>query len=103
MFERKFFLGFQIDELYQNALSSVNKQLFEHFVQSKGNYLQQVTFQGQDYLGCHLKSPIEISDLELMQVHTFSLLRRLVPETQYLYNHSILWLFPVVEFSNQKD
>lgn len=101
MFERKFFLGFLVDVDYQLALSSVNQRLIALYIQDSGNYLQEATFQEQRYLGCFLASPCEISHLELMEAHIYSLLKRLIPH--HPYHHSTLWFFPMVEFLNKKD
>ncbi len=99
-FERKFFFGFLVEGLYQKFLLSVNISLLNVYIGKGGNYLQEEEFQSQRYLGCYLLSPAEIPQLELMELHIFSLLKRLIPN--YPYDNSTLVLFPVVEFSNEK-
>lgn len=100
-FKRKFFLGMAVDSLFQQALSSVNRQILDYYIQNTGNYLQEVSFQEERYLGCFLTSPTETSHLELMELHIFSLLKRLLPH--YPYQNSALWLIPLVELSQQED
>lgn len=95
MLERRLFLGFPVDRLYESALLNVSPQLLALFIQNEGQYLEEVFFENQRYLGHYLKSPANLSDLELMQSHIYSLLKRLV--SSYPYEKSALWLFPIIQ------
>jgi hypothetical protein len=100
MFERRLFLGFQIDSAYQTALLAVNKALLGHFINDNGEYLSELVYENQRYLGRFLDSPIEVNSLEFSQEHIISLLKRLIPN--YAYESSTLWLLPVVDL-NEED
>ncbi|MBA3602871.1 MAG: hypothetical protein H0W50_04355 [Parachlamydiaceae bacterium] len=89
-----------MNSLYRKFLLSVEQPLIDIYFQPNGNYLKEVTFQNECYFGCHLPSPTDISQLELLELHIFSLLKRLIPN--YPYDSSSLVLFPVVEFLNEK-
>lgn len=95
MFDRKLFLGFLISQEYENALLAINPQLFALFIHTKSEYLHEIVYHEQRYLGRFIPSPCELSDLELLETHIYSLLKRLVPD--HSYENNALWLFPVVE------
>lgn len=95
MFERKLFFGCLISQEFENALLETNPELLSLFTQSKGEYLHEIFFQEQRYLGRFVPSPCEVSDLEQLKPHIYSLLKRLVPD--YAYENTPLWLLPVVE------
>lgn len=99
MFERKLFLGCQIDSCYEKYLSKANPQLISLFIQPKGEFLNEAIYQDQRYLGRFISSPSDLSDIELLQPHIYSLLKRLVPD--YSYETMPLWLFPVIEVKVQ--
>ena len=99
-FERKFFFGYLVEDVYQNLLSSVNNSLLDLYIKNGGEYLQEEIFQNKRYLGCYSSSPADIPHLELLESHIFSLLKRIIPN--HPYDNSSLVLFPVVEFSNEK-
>lgn len=95
MFERKLFLGHPVDAYYKQLLSEANPKLLSLFIQPEGEYLQQTVYQDQAYLGRFFPCPYHISDMDLLEAHVYSLLKRLVPE--YPYEETSLWLFPVVD------
>jgi hypothetical protein len=95
MFERKLFLGCQVDASFEKHLSKTSPQLISLFIQPKGEYLHQMIYQDQRYLGRFITSPSNLSEIELLELHVFSLLKRLVPD--YSYENAPLWLFPIVD------
>ncbi|MGZ3732924.1 MAG: hypothetical protein ACXU9U_04230 [Parachlamydiaceae bacterium] len=101
MFERKLFFGFQIDTLFQDALSAVNKQLLGIFIRNDDEYLQELTYEKRRYLGKFVNSPLDLAALELLQVNVYSMLKRLVPN--YPYEQSSLWLIPLADFIPKRD
>lgn len=101
MFERKLFLGFQIEPSFQKALLAVNQQLLALFIGKDGEYLHELSYEKKRYLGRFVDSPVELTTLELSQEHIYSLLKRLIPH--YPYEQSSLWLLPVVDLLNEKD
>lgn len=94
MFERRLFLGHPVDSYYEKLLSEVNPKLISLFIQSEGEYLHQALYQDRRYLGRFFSSPCNVSDIDLLQSHVYSLLKRLVPN--FPYEEKPLWLFPVI-------
>ena len=94
-FERLLFLGFPVDEAYQAKLLALNPQLLDLFIQKNGEYLQEMVFQGQKYLGRVIASPAQLADLDLLESHIYSLLNRLLPS--HPYEGSELLLFPYIK------
>jgi hypothetical protein len=101
MFERKLFFGFQIDPVFQDALSAVNEELLGIFIRADGEYLQELSHENRCYLGKFVDSPLDLAALELLQVNIYSMLKRLIPN--YPYEQSSLWLIPLADFIREKD
>ncbi|MBA3238074.1 MAG: hypothetical protein H0T62_06965 [Parachlamydiaceae bacterium] len=97
--DRKLFLGFPVDSLYQTGLFSANPKLLSFYVQENGSYLQEHYFADIYYLGCPIPSPARLQDLELLGSHIFSLLTKLVPN--YSFSNSKLMLMPLIQPFNK--
>jgi hypothetical protein len=74
------FLGIPLDSLFQAQLKQVPPPLHALFIHPE--YLQQVEYAGQSYLGKVLDSLIEIQTLDSMEANIYSLLARLVADYQ---------------------
>lgn len=95
MFERKLFLGFLIDVEYEKMLDQLNPELKSIFIRGGGEYLQEIVYKDTLYLGRFVPSPATHSELELLNLHVFSLLKRLIP--QFPYENRALWLLPIID------
>lgn len=58
--------------------SCSNRYLFDHFT-SGGEYLKRVTHEGKIYLGKEVSLILTMQELERVEAHILSLLKRLVP------------------------
>lgn len=70
------FLGFKVNPLFEKAVKS--KTLFDAFTMG-GAYLQQMHDGPDLLLGKLLTTPPSLNELELMEQHIYSLLKRLAP------------------------
>lgn len=93
MFDSELFLGFPLHSLYEAKLEEIPHSLRIFFIQDHPDYLQQVTHDGISYLGKQLEKTIDLRTLDALEVHIFSLLKRLVPE--YPYENTPLTFLPL--------
>lgn len=93
-FNVQLFLGFPVDSLYRSLIDRADSALVSLFLQDSGEYLQQIDHEGITYYG-KLFDKATLHDLELLENHIFSLLRKLVPD--YAYEETSLYLLPHFE------
>lgn len=92
MFDHQLFLGLPLSESYQQELAKLPVSTRDAFIQSQSSlYLQQIENEGRIYLGKSLGPSVELSTLESIQAHIYSLLKKLVPH--YAYEEHPLLLF----------
>lgn len=84
------FLGFAIDSLFSRKLDLVSPEVKNLFISEKDDYLNSFEHEGIPYLGKKLKNPLAFDDLQLQEMHIYSLLRRLVAEHPYENSSLIL-------------
>lgn len=88
------FLGFPVTEAYQQQLNLISPEICSIFIQDHSDYLQPATLEGQTYLGKRLNVPVDISLLECIQDHIYSLLKRLIPAYSYKDSSLVLLTIP---------
>jgi hypothetical protein len=87
------FLGFPITEIYRKQLNDVSQEVRSVFIRDHADYLQYIEQVGQAYLGKRLNVPVDVSSLELMHDHIYSLLKCLIPA--YSYEDSSLMILTI--------
>lgn len=95
MFELQLFLGFPVDSVYQQKLKLLSFPEKDLFIQ-KGDslYLQEIESEGVVYLGKSLGVCVEIESLNPLQIHVYSLLKRLIPDYPYEEKPLLLLAIP---------
>ena len=88
------FLGFLVDTEVERDLNKTNACLRELFISSHDQYLHCLTYEGNNYLGKYLPAVAPITEIELIETHIISLLRRLLPQPHYTFQP--LFLFPMM-------
>ncbi len=79
MYDLKLFLGIAADVELEKALSKINPHLLSLYM-SGGNYLSAVSLKEQRYFGKPAPLSSSVNQLENLETHLLSLLRKLVPE-----------------------
>lgn len=92
MFDVELFLGFPIDETFEEAMASADSRLIQAFIQPNQDYIQKFVYQNVAYLGKSAGKISEISKLDLLSSHIYSLLKKIIPD--YPYEKVPLVLFP---------
>lgn len=96
MFDYQLFLAFPSTLSYQAALAQVAKPVRSLFIQNvDGEYLQEIIHEGQVYLGKQMGSCVDLAKLESMQMHIYSLLKRLVADFNYKEHPLIVLAIPL--------
>jgi hypothetical protein len=90
----RLFIGFPIEGTFSQLLDQVNPTLKKTFIQSEGDYLQEIGHEGRRFLGKSVEGPYEVDALELCQENVYSLLRKLAPE--FPFEDHPLVLFPTL-------
>lgn len=93
-FEVELFFGFPVNNDYDYFLKNVDLRVYELYVREGDAYLQNLTYQGIQYLGKPVSPIVEIATLELLQLNIYSLLKKLVPD--FAYETIPLQIVPVV-------
>lgn len=93
MFSVELFLGFPLDSSFISALGKLDPREVGVFIRDGDQYLQEVTYREQRYLGKYVGEMSSIESLELIESNVFSLLKKLIPD--YPYKEVSLSLFPV--------
>ncbi len=94
MLDHQLFLGFPLSADYQHALDPLPSSLKKMFIQmTPSPYLQQIEYERISYLGKFLGPCFELSSLNEMESHIYSLLKRLLPA--YPYQEGALVFVPI--------
>ncbi|PJD94725.1 MAG: hypothetical protein CK425_10815 [Parachlamydia sp.] len=94
MLSARLFLGFPVNSHFAAQLSLVNPDIVRYFVQQNGEYLIEVSYLNQLYLGKYIEGVANFAQLELLETHIYSLLKRIAPE--FAYREVPLILFPLI-------
>lgn len=95
MFNTQLFFGLPLEDFYQHALDQLSLSERELFIQNQHSpYLQQIESEGILYLGKYLGSFIELTTLDSLQAHIYSLLNKLVPNYPYKQHPLLLLAIP---------
>jgi len=97
MHECELFLGLKVNTLLKQELKKSSSSVLDLFIQDHPEYLQQVAFNGSEYLGKKLGEKLDLSHLDQIQQNIQTLVSRVAP--QYVYHHSALVLFPLIQQS----
>lgn len=95
MFEYQLFIGFPKDPIFEKELQKANNHLINQFIHPKGEYLEEIKFEGMTYLGKKLGKFSKFSEITLKEANIYSILKILVPE--FPYEETPLMLFPIPE------
>lgn len=87
------FLGLLVDEVFSAALKKLAPEYLALFLNSEDTYLEEIHFNGKRYIGKYVDNEESLAQLELLEAHIFSLLKKLVSD--YDYSHLNLVLFAV--------
>jgi hypothetical protein len=91
MDEYQLFFGFPVQDSYQRELNQLPAAVIDLYIQNQNSsYLQQIEYEGISYLGKWLGAFVEMSSLDAMQVHIFSLLKLLIPHYPFEKNSLML-------------
>jgi hypothetical protein len=90
----KLFLGFALDEAFQKELNKADSYFTTLFI-GKEEYLQDISHQGRCYLGKYLLSYPSLDQLEDLEKHLLSLLKRLTPRYSFTQNPLVLLTLPI--------
>lgn len=84
MLDHRLFLGLPLTESFLQQFRQIPQPLKEAFIQDQSpDYLQQIENEGVTYLGKYIDTPYEMSALESLQTHVYSLLQRVIPDFPY--------------------
>ncbi|MDF2577570.1 MAG: hypothetical protein K0S74_1054 [Chlamydiales bacterium] len=79
MFSIKLFVGFQVDYSIKKSLDSVNPNIIKLFIRSQGDYLQQIEYDGESYIGKILDDIMSMDSIEQLERHIHSIARKVIP------------------------
>ncbi len=85
MFKLNLFLGFAGDQLFQKELNKANATLRSLLI-GKKDYLEEVNCEGKSWLGKHLAEFPTLEEIEGMEKHLVSLLKKLTPNYPFSEN-----------------
>lgn len=94
MINGSLFLGFSVDESFASSLEKNKPEFNALFIQSDDAYLREIQFQGVRYLGKFVNNEEPLAQIELLEAHIFSLLKRLVADYNYQNTNLILFALP---------
>lgn len=90
------FLGFCITDDFAERLNKVRPELLALYIKDgEGMWLQEVTHQGERYLGKPVGDVVEVDQLSLHESNIISFLKKIVPI--YPYETHPLVLIPMTE------
>lgn len=78
MFKLDLFLGIHIDVELKTALSLANPHLVALFL-TGGDYLSELSHENQHYIGKPLPPSPTLSQLESIEIHLLSMIKKLAP------------------------
>ena len=93
LIEPKLFFGFPINDSFSHALMQNKPEYNSLFIQEGDAYLKKVTFHGMCYLGKYINNEVPLNQLESLEIHIFSLLKKLVANHNYS-THLVLFALP---------
>ena len=80
MFSLSLFLGFPVSASYSEALAKIDPQIIKMFISdNEDSYLNEVTFEGTQYIGKYVGEVAALSELELLQQNIYSILNKMIP------------------------
>lgn len=86
------FLGFPVSPDFARLLSKANPHVVSLFIQKgEGEYLQEMIFKEKIYLGKSVANLTDFSELELLEKHIYSILKKLVPDYPFKENPLVLF------------
>lgn len=90
--QAQLFLGFPIDSSYAKKLDLISEELKSIFIRndSQGEYLQQIRWKDQTYLGKYV-SPTNLGSLVLLEKNIMTILKKLVSDHPYKTTSLILF------------
>lgn len=95
MLDCQLFLGLPLTDSYRQELSQLPASVHDVFIQnSSSSYLQQVESEGIVYLGKFLGSSLDLATLDVLEVHIYSLLKRLISDYPYEQHPLLLLAIP---------
>lgn len=89
------FLGFPLESSFIQELNAVNPNIKSLYIQEGSEYLQQITHEGQAYLGKVIDKMVNTESLELYEANILSLIQKIVPN--YPYSGLTLVLFSITK------
>lgn len=93
LIQSSLFLGFPICPLFREALQKNKTEVLSFFIHPGGDYLQEIQYEGMNYLGKVIENTSTIQQISLLEEHIYSLLKKLVAD--YPYQKEFLYLFPI--------
>lgn len=99
--EYELFFGFPINEKFKARLQEVNPYFLSLFIREGDDYLQQVTFNHEQFLGRKIGQASQLSKLESLQVNIYSILKKLVPDFSVEEIPLVLFSLPRVNKSTR--
>lgn len=94
MLSTRLFLGFPIDSAIASNLAKINPEIVSLFIKQEGGYLTEITYLNQLYLGKYVEGTTNLPQLELLETHIYSVLKKIIPDYPHL--EISLALLPVV-------
>ncbi len=88
----RLFLGFCVDEKFQESLDKIPDELKMIFIGDDENYLQKVMIKENTYLGKFPEDKSNLQNLRNIEQNIYSILSRLVPD--YPCKNFPLRIFP---------
>jgi hypothetical protein len=89
MFDLQLFLGFALDSTFDQLVSRANPHLLSLLTKG-GDYLSEFSHNHKRYLGKPIPSSLPIAQLESLEIHMLSLLKKLAPEYPFSENPPVL-------------
>jgi 5-methylcytosine-specific restriction endonuclease McrA len=84
------FLGFAVDDLFQQKLDLVNAHLKEYFIKAESDYLHPLSHQGKSFLGKFVGVSEQLDNLKLLEQNIHSIAQKLVPGYNFEHNPLVL-------------
>lgn len=88
------FLGFPVEGLFALAFQSIPLEMRALFIRPEGDFLHEHTRKGVRYLGKEVDSITNLADLELLQNHIYSVLKKLLPDYPCASTPLLLFAYP---------
>lgn len=87
--ELKLFLGLPLDPTFEWEMRKSNPYLVS-MLTTTGPYLQKIEINNKKYLGKFLSPTPHLSEIDLLEVHILSLLRKIAPHYLFATNPPVL-------------